>query len=292
MFIKKYSIRNRKISRNKLFYQKMWDEYSFTYFGEKNQSLENKLENFLTGSNYDFAEIKKLFCDDFTEIKKCIRIDNNKGEKLSLNNYPQKSLYYYKPEKFISCGLFDVVLCGNNHVLKIISEISSQKYIINEIMKIKHLKLNLINELVFEKDTIVGYSMNLYYEIRNWNFEVFFSIVNFIEYIHSMDVVHCDLKPSNIMVDKNNVLKIIDFESSSFEDEVGNGRYTNPYCPEESLDPNYIVKKNFDIYSLGIIIKEKNDELNILHEELINKRPDIKCVKELFLNLVFVDVKS
>lgn len=35
-----------------------------------------------------------------------------------------------------------------------------------------------------------------------------------LEYLHSRNVVHCDLNPGNIMVDQNGNVKIIDFGAS------------------------------------------------------------------------------
>jgi eukaryotic-like serine/threonine-protein kinase len=74
--------------------------------------------------------------------------------------------------------------------------------------------------------------------------EITKQLLNGIEYIHKNGFIHGDLKPSNIMID-NNQVKIIDFGSSKFlnkkkeekigkkikikpENEIGTAEYVSP----------------------------------------------------------------
>lgn len=85
-------------------------------------------------------------------------------------------------------------------------------------------------------------------------------IVNGIAYLHEMNIVHCDLKPDNIVLFEKNVAKLIDLSFSCLDGIerkfiVG----TLSYFPPEHfklLDSGkaYIVKKSDDIYALGHII--------------------------------------
>lgn len=80
---------------------------------------------------------------------------------------------------------------------------------------------------------------------------------------HRQEMLHCDLKPENIMLDKNGIVKIIDFgsvriagvsELSSpviINENAGTMGYT---APEVILDNQ--VSKRSDRFSLGIIVYE------------------------------------
>ena len=77
--------------------------------------------------------------------------------------------------------------------------------------------------------------------------------------VHSQGLYHMDLKPANIMMDRNGVVKLIDFGASKqFNMEKGGAlstsavTYTNGYAPREQMERNY---QKFgpwtDFYALG-----------------------------------------
>ena len=79
-----------------------------------------------------------------------------------------------------------------------------------------------------------------------------------LHYAHSQNLTHCDIKPANIMIDKNGVIKLADFGIARVSDAatatmVGAG--TPAYmAPEQArgLDPT----PKTDIYALGIVLYE------------------------------------
>ena len=44
----------------------------------------------------------------------------------------------------------------------------------------------------------------------------YYQLIKGLQYIHSKKIVHRDLKPENLLLDKNNILKIIDFGLSNY----------------------------------------------------------------------------
>jgi len=122
-------------------------------------------------------------------------------------------------------------------------------------------------------------------------------IIDGLQYIHNNNVIHRDLKLTNIFIDFNNEVKIGDFglATNIYDmnyEEVG----TYGYIAPEILEGN---KYNYkaDLYSLGVVILEifsefktnmekilvikeflknkcDNNELNKLILGLINKNPD------------------
>jgi eukaryotic-like serine/threonine-protein kinase len=81
-----------------------------------------------------------------------------------------------------------------------------------------------------------------------------------LQHIHEIGVVHRDIKPDDILVDRGGIVKIIDMGLARFDQEgikVSAGRYddyvlgTPDYiAPEQALDPHG-VDIRADIYSLG-----------------------------------------
>jgi serine/threonine protein kinase len=83
----------------------------------------------------------------------------------------------------------------------------------------------------------------------------FVQIINGLEYIHKNNITHRDLKPENLLINKDNVLKIIDFGLSNVNSNLlatpcGSPCYA---APEMILGKKYS-GKCVDIWSTGIIL--------------------------------------
>jgi len=81
-----------------------------------------------------------------------------------------------------------------------------------------------------------------------------------LKYLHSRNVVHCDLKSSNILIDDNWKIKIGDFGLSRFfsleDNEESKGRIGTPHwmAPEVLKGEKY--EHSADIFSFGMILWE------------------------------------
>ena len=104
---------------------------------------------------------------------------------------------------------------------------------------------------------------------------VFEEVLNGVEYLHSQGIVHCDLKPSNVLVNsEEQIVKIIDLGAAqqigSLQTDyiVGTPKYM---APEQYFEPDQI-GPHTDVYALGVM----------LYEALVGQVPwNTKSVEEL-----------
>lgn len=135
-------------------------------------------------------------------------------------------------------------------------------------------------------------------------FDFFKQILNGLKYLHKKNIIHRDLTPTNIYLDKYNNIKIGDFgmsiNISSNNDKIkyASGDFgTYNYLAPETLESN-IYSIFTDYYSLGIILfellnifnteMEKIVSINNIKSGIVEKTFKIKYTKanKLILNLL------
>ncbi|CAJ2639878.1 unnamed protein product [Trifolium pratense] len=88
-------------------------------------------------------------------------------------------------------------------------------------------------------------------------------VASALEYLHhgsSIPVVHCDLKPANVLLDENMVARVSDFGIAKLMDEGQSKTHTQTLATIGYLAPEYgskgIVSIKGDVYSYGIMLME------------------------------------
>lgn len=78
-------------------------------------------------------------------------------------------------------------------------------------------------------------------------------VLEAIGYAHQQNVIHLDIKPSNIMISEEGAIKVLDFGISSTTEEVGHGAMMGSpmYMSPEQIDGKGIDFTS-DIYALGV----------------------------------------
>eukprot|EP00834_Sanchytrium_tribonematis_P006498 NODE_484_length_6933_cov_0.508341.p2 type:complete len:390 gc:universal NODE_484_length_6933_cov_0.508341:5321-4152(-) len=109
----------------------------------------------------------------------------------------------------------------------------------------------------------------------------FLQIAKALEFIHSLNIVHCDIKPRNILLSNGNI-KLIDFNLSQFEKSIHNelSAYAWPYRPKEVINRQTLSCKS-DIFALGVMMFYLKFEKGPLYQHKEDKPPN----KELQLRL-------
>lgn len=87
--------------------------------------------------------------------------------------------------------------------------------------------------------------------------KLFLQVCSAVQYAHQNLIVHLDLKPQNIIVNKDGQVKLLDFGVSKIleDSEDGTGSFTLAYASPEQIEKKDAGTQS-DIYSLGLILFE------------------------------------
>jgi serine/threonine-protein kinase len=119
--------------------------------------------------------------------------------------------------------------------------------------------------------------------------EIMLSLCNALEYAHSKGVIHKDIKPSNIMLDKFDVLKVTDFGVAQLPQRtVPFGIFGTPsyMSPEQLRDEP--LKSASDIFSLGCVFYELltgvkafpgDSSFSVIYKVINDEPANILCIR-------------
>lgn len=135
---------------------------------------------------------------------------------------------------------------------------------------------SIINQYDFDSDLITKYKIK--YQELSKLMVLLYQIINIISYLHSLDIIHRDIKPNNIII-YNDIAYLIDFGCSISNDsknELKRGTFgTYKYmAPEVIKVSKYYHTNKIDIYSISIMILELIKIYNI----------DVKKLNKYFIN--------
>ncbi|WMV23731.1 hypothetical protein MTR67_017116 [Solanum verrucosum] len=104
--------------------------------------------------------------------------------------------------------------------------------------------------------------------------------VEYLHHGHATPIVHCDLKPGNVLLDEDMVAHVGDFgiskilavsKSVAHTETLGNLGYIAPEYGSEG-----IVSTTGDVYSYGIMLMEVLTKRRPTYEDICNANPDLR----------------
>lgn len=212
-----------------------------------------------------------------------------------------------KNENFTVCTICDDN--NNEYVIKIANK--NDEYTIgtlkNEVIALTKLINNNYTPKIKKYEFGLNSSYIIYEKISGCNLReyktdslkvkiiIMINITNIMEQISSMNIVHCDLKPSNIMIDTNGRIKILDFGISQIDGSNMFKKYgTFKYSSLEKIS-NKNIDFHEDIYSLGIILFDLINgdvPINNYEEKYKFNTLLVKCNKRGIENRINIIIKK
>lgn len=166
------------------------------------------------------------------------------------------------------CGTKYVILKTTREKDAMLCEILRREYEIGKTLS----HASVVSTIDFDENTPVGPAIVLEYidgiTLREYlskrqkgranNVHILHDILDGIDFLHHCGILHNDIKPDNIIINRLGYARIIDFGLSSSYDSIYSGVIggSEGYSAPEILNGSGHAGAPSDIYSLGLIIRE------------------------------------
>ena len=249
---RKYKNKNKYfiIHRNTISRFKIKDKNNIN--GEKNKIsyiFNSNYATMLTTSRIsnkkidEYEIIKELGKGSYATVKLVIHKNNN--NKYAMKIYQKKALLDPQKKNSVENEIKILKQLDNSNIMKLFEVIDTPKYL--------YLIMEYIDGISL-LDTIKK-ETNHYFEEKR-ALKIFVQIIKANIYCQNKNICHRDLKLENILILKNDIIKLIDF---GFAIKADKKAYQNLFCGSPSyMAPEIVNKQKYiaqysDIWSLGVL---------------------------------------
>ena len=186
-------------------------------------------------TNFDFEIIKDIKSEGVNSSLYLVR-DLQVGSNFILKQIDKKSLK--EPEKYFEESK-KIYKLKHPNIMNIHSASYDKEYIYITMPYLKNVSIqHLIENQNLTLRQIIKYSLDF---------------LSAIYYIHENNIIHCDIKPNNILINNEGNAILTDFGSALYLNSLGRAKLRNVYykhiAPEQCI--NSTINKKIDIYQIG-----------------------------------------
>ena len=113
----------------------------------------------------------------------------------------------------------------------------------------------------------------VYFELADW-WPIFKKVLFGVDHIHRLGLIHQDLKPANIIIDRRGEPRIVDLGGARKADGSGTVVYAPGYEAWEVHSPVHTLGPFSDIYTLALVFAE-----GVFGDRIPNRRTDIDLTR-------------
>lgn len=122
-------------------------------------------------------------------------------------------------------------------------------------------------------------------------------VLQALNYLHRRRIIHCDLKPENVLEDASGSIKLLDFGLAAQFDQTGGMAGSLPYMAPEMLSQQP-TSESTDLYAVGVLAYQMltgahpfpGHDTNSLIRHILGTPPDMTPVMACTSNLALVNV--
>lgn len=217
------------------------------------------------------------------ELISSIKDEKNKRNVFRGLYKEEKEIIYVKQIKIIKESY------DNNKIIQILREIYFLVFLKNQkyFTKLNNFLLSTVEDkkmifLIFKENTsslrnVLNSKYSNLLDIK----KIFYQITYGLYVLHYNNIIHSDIKTSNIVINEEGDSSIIDFGSAIYKREQIK-EYTLPYAaPEFLFDIKKEMDEKMDMWPLGIVLLELYLKTNYFQNYNQNNNEGTKCEKQL-----------